>query len=1141
MAEKKKYNSILVSGRKDETLTYSKYVKDEESGESVKESLDKKVNSTDKLESHQIKDGAITNEKLAADSVGNSNLQDGSVSNEKLEDGSITNEKLAENSITKDKLKDNTIGVEKLDPELRQTINAATGLPENLVETIQNIDDTLKDHQSQLNEKQSQIDDKQQQITANDEDISLLQTRSTQMEETIKSIAATGGASQATAVTYNNTNSQLSATNIQSAVDELQGSKIDKTSIAQESGDAEDKVMSQKAVSTKLSDLSNGQSTTYTITEKGYYLNGELKNHDNLGHIKLNVKKGQKIVFQRDANGYQDSITDNSVVGVFYKIRSNYDRNNVYYADKDRTIIISEAIGSAVYLYSYNGCGDTNSITYKGSPLNDTIEELSNTDILYNKLSPIDDKYASIIFSYLKVEDKKGWQYAKSECRKGDTFIVSGNGGSYENAPLWIITDGSVTILKTDTQKLHEADKLVLECDINGVIYFNNNASNGGLEVYRLSKVSNSLNKTSIATTDSIKDALFNKHTFVGCKTLLNLGAIVNGVLKDSTTSAITDFILIDRDCKLFAHVENSYTASIIYYNKNKEYIKTLDINGDVEIGDTLGNVWYIRIQVSKLDNSNIYCKNGHVILEGLTIQPASIHILTDNVFQLATVSTKTGLFRFTPNVLSSGFLPWYGKAIQIDVKEGYNVFVSLFDKDYKILKSYYGNHSGYLDLSFIENATFIIVSLLKNDGTSFTSVDEKKNFKVISLWMPLEKPELICLPKEIYAIPSVSYVSDNFAGSKDAMLTKHGIMRINNTFLITYARDVSNLRDDFPVTPNTEEVGDSKGRMAIEYTLFTLVDDVYKELEHGTLATIGTSYIDRNGETKQFVGGSSYSTIVNGKCYFSSAIDDVGNSLNGKNNYGLIPCAIDIVLTENSVSFSTPKELTLDYNGTIGRWDMKRIDKINAKTRRYYTSNPPYYDNLNGYIWLQPTNNGMAYLVSSDGYNWSVKSLIDTSFKSDNEITCQLINNQYILFAAREQDDNADMCHQNIGLVDKATGTLVGRVYALNADPSRPSLVKTGDNECMLFYNEVGLEELNVIRIYKDYQNRLHFFKWFGVHWRCTQYVACEPTSVANQRFTDMYLIGGDRTPTAGATFLHLKFDSKKPHGYTEQAMYLI
>lgn len=54
MAESKKYNSILVSGRKDETLTYSRYIKDEETGKSIKESLDGKVNTTDKIEIEQI-------------------------------------------------------------------------------------------------------------------------------------------------------------------------------------------------------------------------------------------------------------------------------------------------------------------------------------------------------------------------------------------------------------------------------------------------------------------------------------------------------------------------------------------------------------------------------------------------------------------------------------------------------------------------------------------------------------------------------------------------------------------------------------------------------------------------------------------------------------------------------------------------------------------------------------------------------------------------------------------------------------------------------------------------------------------------------------------------------------------------------
>ena len=63
--------------------------------------------------------------------------------------------------------------------------------------------------------------------TKQDESIDSLKHRSSQMEETIESIAATGGASQATAVTYNNEKSKLTAVNIQSAVDEV----VDKASI----------------------------------------------------------------------------------------------------------------------------------------------------------------------------------------------------------------------------------------------------------------------------------------------------------------------------------------------------------------------------------------------------------------------------------------------------------------------------------------------------------------------------------------------------------------------------------------------------------------------------------------------------------------------------------------------------------------------------------------------------------------------------------------------------------------------------------------------------------------------------------------------------------------------------------------------
>ena len=99
----------------------------------------------------------------------------------------------------------------------------------------------------------------------NEDHLNTLDTRSTQIEESLQTIAATGGASNANAVIYDNNVSGLTAINVKGAIDELAmsqkavntelGKKFDKESVVQESGDAEDKVMSQKVVSTKLSDL----------------------------------------------------------------------------------------------------------------------------------------------------------------------------------------------------------------------------------------------------------------------------------------------------------------------------------------------------------------------------------------------------------------------------------------------------------------------------------------------------------------------------------------------------------------------------------------------------------------------------------------------------------------------------------------------------------------------------------------------------------------------------------------------------------------------------------------------------------------------------------------------------------------------
>ena len=141
---------------------------------------------------------------------------------------------------------------------------------------------------STVSEHTKQIESNKSQITANksaqdakntslEENMKKLNTRDDQITELLNGITASGGASVATAVTYDNTSSQLASATVQGAVDELQSSKISKTSISQESGDSEELIMSQKAISDKFSNLS---STITEIEEKAN--NASTTNKQNL-------------------------------------------------------------------------------------------------------------------------------------------------------------------------------------------------------------------------------------------------------------------------------------------------------------------------------------------------------------------------------------------------------------------------------------------------------------------------------------------------------------------------------------------------------------------------------------------------------------------------------------------------------------------------------------------------------------------------------------------------------------------------------------------------------------------------------------------------------------------------------------------
>lgn len=104
----------------------------------ITEKLNDRAVTTEKVE-----EKAITNPKLGDQSVDGRVVREASLESKHLANESVTTEKVARKSITNDKIADGTLKKDKLDPELRKAIESATGLPDELVEMIQDVDENL--------------------------------------------------------------------------------------------------------------------------------------------------------------------------------------------------------------------------------------------------------------------------------------------------------------------------------------------------------------------------------------------------------------------------------------------------------------------------------------------------------------------------------------------------------------------------------------------------------------------------------------------------------------------------------------------------------------------------------------------------------------------------------------------------------------------------------------------------------------------------------------------------------------------------------------------------------------------------------------------------------------------------------------
>lgn len=117
------------------------------------QSVDGRVVREGTLETKHLANESVTTEKVARKSITKDKIAEGAVDETLVKDGSIVNSKLSKNavstdkiengSVTNDKLASGTLKIDKFDPELRKAIESATGLPDNLVGMIQDVDESL--------------------------------------------------------------------------------------------------------------------------------------------------------------------------------------------------------------------------------------------------------------------------------------------------------------------------------------------------------------------------------------------------------------------------------------------------------------------------------------------------------------------------------------------------------------------------------------------------------------------------------------------------------------------------------------------------------------------------------------------------------------------------------------------------------------------------------------------------------------------------------------------------------------------------------------------------------------------------------------------------------------------------------------
>lgn len=144
ITEKLNDRAVTTEKVEEKAITNPKLGDQSVDGRVVREaSLETKHLANESVTTDKVARKSITKDKIAEGAVDETLVKDGSIVNSKLSKNAVSTDKIKNGSVTNDKLASGTLKIDKFDPELRKAIQAATGLPDNLVGLIQDVDESL--------------------------------------------------------------------------------------------------------------------------------------------------------------------------------------------------------------------------------------------------------------------------------------------------------------------------------------------------------------------------------------------------------------------------------------------------------------------------------------------------------------------------------------------------------------------------------------------------------------------------------------------------------------------------------------------------------------------------------------------------------------------------------------------------------------------------------------------------------------------------------------------------------------------------------------------------------------------------------------------------------------------------------------